>query len=107
MQRLSFEGKNKKVESCFAPSGHKGVEHFEPRLTQLAYFGERFRESNIRYNETFTGQPSFQPLRSFASTEDILTETFLQLALVPISEHVGETWNTMRKRLDWFNHSFF
>ena len=48
-----------KVESCFAPSGHKGVERFEPRLTQLAYFGERFREGNIRYNETFTDRPSF------------------------------------------------
>lgn len=78
MQWLSFEGENKKVESFFAPSGHKGVERFELQLTQLAYFGECFRESNIRYNETFT-----DPL-SFASREDILTETFLQVALVSI-----------------------
>ena len=77
MQRLSFEGENKKVESCFAPSGHKGVERFEARLTRLAYFGERFREGNIRYNETFTDRPSFQPPLSFASIEHVLTATFL------------------------------
>lgn len=79
MQRLSFEGENKKVESCFAPSGHKGVEHFEPRLTQPAYFGERFREGNIRYNETLSDRPSFQSPLSFASIQNILTESFLQV----------------------------
>lgn len=87
MQRLSFEGENKKVESCFAPSGHKGVEHFEPRLTLLAYFGECFREGNIRYNETFTDQTSFQPPLSFSSMAHVLTETFLQVVqLRPMPE---------------------
>lgn len=90
MQRLSFEGENKKVESCFAPSGHKGVERFSPRLMQLAYFGERFREGNIRYNETFTDLPSFQPSLSFASIENILTETFLM-------PHLPDQWNQIRK----------
>lgn len=84
MQRLSFDGKNKKVGSCFAPSGHKGVEHFEPQLTQLAYFGERFREGNIRYNETFTDS------LSFASMEDILTESFLQVVIVTMPEQHGK-----------------
>lgn len=92
MQRLSFEGENKKVESCFAPSGHKGVERFEPQLTQLAYFGERFREGNIRYNETFTDQPSFQPPLSFASIEDILTESFLQVVIMSSSDQTRATW---------------
>lgn len=93
MQRLSFEGENKKVESCFAPSGHKGVEHFEPQLTQLAYFGKRFREGNIRYNETFTDRPSFQPPLSFASIEDTLTETFLQVCPAKtMPEQHGKMW---------------
>lgn len=64
MQRLSFEGENKKVESCFAPSGHKGVEHFELRFMLLAYFGEKCREGNIRYNETFRERSALQCLNS-------------------------------------------
>lgn len=98
MQRLAFEGKNKKVESCFAPSGHKGVERFEPRLTQPAYFGERFREGNIRYNETFTDRPSFQPPLSFASMEDILTETFLQVVIMSSLDHARATRQDMRRK---------
>lgn len=90
MQRLSFEGENKKVESCFAPSGHKGVERFEARLTRLAYFGERFREGNIRYNETFTDRPSFQPPLSFASIEHVLTATFLQSPAQSTPEQHGK-----------------
>lgn len=39
----------------------RGLNISSPRLTQLAYFGERLRRGNIRYNETFTGRPSFQP----------------------------------------------
>lgn len=96
MQRLSFEGENKKVESCFAPSGHKGVERFEPRLTQLAYFGERFREGNIRYNETFTDRPCFQPPLSFASMEDSLTETFLHVVIM--SSSAKATWRDLRRK---------
>lgn len=91
-----------KVESCFAPSGHKGVERFEPRLTQLAYFGERFREGNIRYNETFTDRPSFQPPLSFASMEDILTETFLHIVqLRPRQSNMAR----YEKKNTWSDHS--
>lgn len=57
----------------------RGLNISSPKLTLLAYFGECFREGNIRYNETFTDQPSFQPPLSFSSTEQILTETFLQV----------------------------
>lgn len=39
----------------------RGLNIWSPGLTQLAYFGERLRRGNIRYNETFTGRPSFQP----------------------------------------------
>ena len=106
MQRLSFEGENKKVESCFAPSGHKGVKHFEPGLTQLAYFGERFREGNIRYNETFTDWPSFQPQRSLTSMEDILTETFLQVVIMSSLEHARATWQRYEeKKNSYLDHS--
>lgn len=57
----------------------RGLSVSSPGLMQLAYFGERFREGNIRYNETFTDRPSFQPPLSFASIEHILTETFLEV----------------------------
>lgn len=65
---------------------------------QLAYFGERFREGNIRYNETFTDRLSFQPPLSFASMEDILTETFLQVVTMSSLDHARATWQDMRRK---------
>ena len=96
------------MESSFAPSGHKGVEHFEPRFMQLAYFGERFREGNIRYNETFSDRPSFQPARSFAFREDTLTETFLQGVTMPSLERASAAWQRYeREKTPRLNHPSF
>lgn len=98
VQRLSFEGENEKVESCFAPSGHKGLEHFGSGLTPLAYFGECFRgESNIRYSETFSHRPSFQPPLSHVLLHRAYSDWSLSAGLLHAR---AAPWDMRRKTLD-------
>lgn len=101
---LRLRAKIRKWRAALLQVVTRGLNISSPRLTQLAYFGECLRRGNIRYNETFTGRPSFQPRSAV-----LLHTAHSDWNLSATCPNASAAWQDMRRRekKTWLNHSFF